>query len=89
MRQRSLRRQGLARSFVEDGEGELVGVVGVFRGHTRDVLEIGYWLAEAKWGRGYATEMVRGGGGGAPRSADGASVRRQHGEPASAGEVRV
>jgi RimJ/RimL family protein N-acetyltransferase len=33
--------------------GEAIGVIGIERG------ELGYWLAEPQWGKGYATEAAR------------------------------
>lgn len=35
------------------GGAELIGVIGIEQG------ELGYWLAEPHWGRGYATEAAR------------------------------
>jgi [ribosomal protein S5]-alanine N-acetyltransferase len=43
-------------AMVEKGSGAVIGVAGVQPlGATGD-LEIGWWLARDKWGRGYATE---------------------------------
>lgn len=49
------------RKFAIEIEGEVAGGIGI---HPReDVLvqtaEIGYWLGEAHWGRGYMTEALR------------------------------
>ena len=41
-------------SFCVERDGEPIGVVGLRKTAER-VYEIGYWLAEGFWGRGYAT----------------------------------
>ncbi|MEM8647463.1 MAG: GNAT family protein [Pseudomonadota bacterium] len=41
------------------GDGALLGFVGLNPMETPAVLELGYWLGEAYWGRGYATEAAR------------------------------
>ncbi|MFA9200611.1 MAG: GNAT family N-acetyltransferase [Cypionkella sp.] len=43
---------------VEADSGQLVGSVGI--GEHRGEAEIGYWIARASWGRGYATEAAAG-----------------------------
>jgi ribosomal-protein-alanine N-acetyltransferase len=42
-------------------EGEAVGSIGFTLGHNveRISAEVGYWVSEAFWGRGIATESVR------------------------------
>jgi RimJ/RimL family protein N-acetyltransferase len=49
--------QGASFAIELPGEG-LVGVIGAHR--CGDKAEIGYWLGRPWWGRGYATEAVRG-----------------------------
>ena len=48
-------------SFAIVANGEAVGGIGLLRQTDVDFrsLEIGYWLGEAHWGRGIATEAVR------------------------------
>lgn len=53
--------EGPCRKFAIEIEGEVAGGIGI---HPReDVLaktaEIGYWLGELHWGRGYMTEALR------------------------------
>lgn len=59
LRQRSLLvRRGLCLgAVVERATGEIVGLGGLQPLGTTDDLEIGWWLAPSRWGRGYATEM--------------------------------
>jgi RimJ/RimL family protein N-acetyltransferase len=47
-------------SFVIEVEGELVGGMGLVLGHDieRVSAEVGYWLGERAWGRGYATAAL-------------------------------
>jgi len=45
------------RTFAID-DGTFCGMIGV-RGHRGGAATIGYWLARAAWGKGYATEAVR------------------------------
>jgi RimJ/RimL family protein N-acetyltransferase len=50
---------GQGASFAIELPGE--GLVGLIGAHRRgDKAEIGYWLGRPWWGRGYATEAVRG-----------------------------
>ena len=58
LQQPSLRRRGLAHNWLAERDGKLVGCIGVFRSAPADVWEVGYWVAEPSWGRGFATEMV-------------------------------
>ena len=49
-------------AVVEKGGGDLIGYCGLFDFpdiNGRPEVEIGYRLARANWGRGYATEAVR------------------------------
>ena len=41
-----------------DEGGRIVGVCGLHQDHGE--IEIGYWISPGHWGRGYATEAVRG-----------------------------
>ena len=53
--------QGAELSFAIEVDGQAVGGIGLHRQddvHRRSA-EIGYWLGEAYWGRGIATEAVR------------------------------
>jgi RimJ/RimL family protein N-acetyltransferase len=43
---------------LEDGDGRIVGCIGLDRMET-GAVELGYWIAPAAWGRGYATEAGR------------------------------
>lgn len=55
--ERQLREFGVCMgALVEKSSGRLVGVTGVQPLGTTGDLEIGWWLARAVWGRGYATE---------------------------------
>jgi len=42
-------------------DGELVGAIGLHaqEGIMRKNMELGYWIAQSKWGRGIATEAVK------------------------------
>lgn len=47
--------------FALDLEGEgLIGVIGAHKRRAGDGFEIGYWIGRPFWGRGYATEGLRG-----------------------------
>jgi len=43
----------------DEGDGELIGLLG-FHPMEDGRTEVGYWLGRPYWGRGYATEAVRG-----------------------------
>ncbi|WP_236570545.1 GNAT family N-acetyltransferase [Paenibacillus sp. An7] len=46
--------------FAEDQPDRLIGIIEVFDlNHKVNMATMGYFLAEAYWGRGYATEAVR------------------------------
>lgn len=45
--------------FALEAQGELVGMLG-FHPMADGRTEVGYWLGRAYWGRGYATEALRG-----------------------------
>jgi [ribosomal protein S5]-alanine N-acetyltransferase len=51
------RKAGTAHRYVVEHEGRMIGVCDVdeIAGETGD---LGYWLDEAAWGRGYATEAA-------------------------------
>ena len=51
--------QGL--NYAIDLDGECIGVVGVRFGdlEQQHSAEIGYWIAENHWGRGFGTEAIR------------------------------
>lgn len=52
-------RLGEGASFAIDLPGE--GLIGLIGAHRRDEeVEIGYWLGRPWWGRGFATEALRG-----------------------------
>jgi RimJ/RimL family protein N-acetyltransferase len=38
-------------------DGQLIGMIGL-QLHPNDMPELGYWLGEPYWGKGYATEAV-------------------------------
>ncbi len=47
-------------AIVEADSGILVGVCGLHANHEQlDLPYMGYWLGEAHWGKGYATEAAR------------------------------
>lgn len=48
-------------NFAIEAEGQLVGVVGLVPGVDihRCSAELGYWIGEPYWGRGYASEAAR------------------------------
>lgn len=51
-------RRGESAGRVVTLSGELIGLVGGGRNAETGIFEIGYWLAPAMWGRGYATEAA-------------------------------
>ncbi len=57
-------RKPLGEDFVfaiEDGADGLVGVIGAHKGrHGSAGFDVGYWIGRPYWGRGYATEALRG-----------------------------
>jgi len=44
-----------------DLDGEAIGTIGLHRQHNimRRNLEMGYWIGEPHWGKGYGTEAIR------------------------------
>ena len=52
-------------AIIEKESGKIIGSVGLFPPvekivkKDKDELEVGYWIAKPKWGRGYATESVK------------------------------
>ena len=46
-------------ALIEKSTGDLAGVAGAQPLGTTGDLEIGWWLARDRWGRGYATEIGR------------------------------
>lgn len=58
MHLRSMRDRGLAYPYAttEKGSDEMIGIMDLFRKNLSDAFEIGYWIAEPFWGKGYAQE---------------------------------
>ncbi len=52
------RRSGVEHVFCIEYGGEVVGSIGLQR-MTDDAYDLGYWIGEPWWGRGFATEAVR------------------------------
>lgn len=50
-------RQGEDMAFAVTADGAVVGCAGLHGG--ADALELGYWIGEPFWGRGYATEAAQ------------------------------
>lgn len=52
---------GSPRNFAIDFHGEAIGAIGLefFSDVHRKTAEIGYWLGESMWGRGFATAAVK------------------------------
>lgn len=59
---RSLAAPSPQTNLVIEHAGELIGAIGLVpqADVSRFTAEIGYWLGEAFWGRGFATEALRG-----------------------------
>ena len=55
----ALRESGKGYVFAIEIDGALAGSVGVVAHDNRE-FALGYWLATAHWGKGYATEAARG-----------------------------
>jgi len=55
---RSLRERDLAYPYAvtELGSDDMIGIMDLFRKDLFSPLEIGYWIAEPYWGKGYAYE---------------------------------
>jgi RimJ/RimL family protein N-acetyltransferase len=55
---KSLRERDLAYPYAitEKGNDEMIGIMDLFRKDLSSALEIGYWIAEPHWGKGYACE---------------------------------
>lgn len=55
---KSLQERGLAYPYAvtEKGSDEMIGIMDLFRKDLESPLEIGYWIAEPFWGKGYACE---------------------------------
>ncbi|RKQ71029.1 RimJ/RimL family protein N-acetyltransferase [Litorimonas taeanensis] len=58
MHLRSMHERGLAYPYAitENGSDEMIGIMDLCRKSDEDTLEIGYWIAEPAWGKGYASE---------------------------------
>jgi [ribosomal protein S5]-alanine N-acetyltransferase len=46
-------------SVISKEQNELIGNAGIHLNASKTEAEIGYWLAESCWGKGYATELAR------------------------------
>jgi RimJ/RimL family protein N-acetyltransferase len=58
MHLKSMRERDLAYPYAitEKGHDAMIGIMDLFRGKPGATLEIGYWIAEPVWGKGYACE---------------------------------
>lgn len=58
MHLRSMRERGLAYPYAitQKGSDEMIGIMDLFRKTETDAFEIGYWVAEPFWGKGFAHE---------------------------------
>jgi len=59
---RAQNRQGLAYPYAitVQGNDEMIGIIDLFRQANTDPLEIGYWIGEPYWGKGFASEACKG-----------------------------
>jgi len=55
--QEALCRNGQEFTFCVEHDGAMIGAVGLRRAHG-GTYELGYWLAEPRWGQGFATEAA-------------------------------
>lgn len=55
---KSLRERDLAYPYAitENNKDEMIGIIDLFRKDVSSALEIGYWIAEPHWGKGFAFE---------------------------------
>lgn len=53
------RRTGVQLGITLRTEGRIVGAIGLRPAEDTPAMELGYWIALAEWGRGYATEAAR------------------------------
>ena len=62
MYMRRQKQRGLAYPYAitrDGGDGELIGVMDLFRSTPDAALEIGYWIGKPYWGQGLSTEAAR------------------------------
>lgn len=52
--------ENIEKSFAICADDNLVGIISLKKFHLRDKnAEVGYWICEKKWGKGYATEALK------------------------------
>ncbi len=53
------RAEGWQLAVARRADAQLIGAIGLEREGVGEVAELGYWIAVAAWGQGYATEAAR------------------------------